>query len=223
MKEYTTALFDLDGTLSESGEGILYCVRRIFEETNRPLPDEKTLGTFIGPPMYDSLVRCGFSHELAEEGVTIYKRNFVETGIHMQQVYDGIPELLTTLKQSGMKLGVATTKYEPFAHKIISMLGLATYFDFVGGATSGTERRTKAKVIRYTMEHLGAAPETTVMIGDTKYDAEGAKETGVDFIGCLYGYGTRAEMEAFCPHAAFADTPPDLLKIMSACSALPTV
>lgn len=211
MKQYTTALFDLDGTLSESGKGILYCVHKIFEETNRPLPDEKTLGTFIGPPMYDSLVRCGFSHEEAEQGVTIYKRHFVETGIFMQQVYEGIPRLLAALKAKGLRLGVATTKYEPFARRIISMLELSPYFDFVGGATAGTERRTKAKVIRYAMEHLCALTETTVMIGDTKYDAEGAKEVGVDFIGCLYGYGTRAEMEAFCPHAVFATKPSDIL------------
>lgn len=214
MKPYITVLFDLDGTLSESGAGILYCVRKIFEETGRPLPDEKTLGTFIGPPMYDSLVRCGFSHELAEEGVTIYKRHFVETGIRMQQVYQGIPELLAALKQNGLKLGVATTKYEPFALKIVAMLGLEPYFDFVGGATGGTERRTKGKVIRYCMEHLNAAPESTVMIGDTKYDAEGAKETGLDFIGCLYGYGTREEMEAFCPQAVFVDSPDTIQRVI---------
>ena len=77
MRKYEAALFDLDGTLSESGEGILYSVRKIFHETGRELPDKKTLGTFIGPPMYDSLVRCGFTHEQAEEGVLIYKRNFL--------------------------------------------------------------------------------------------------------------------------------------------------
>ena len=81
------ALFDLDGTLSESGEGILLCVRKIFEEMERPLPDERTLGTFIGPPMYDSLRMCGFSHEDAEKGVEIYKRNFLESGIYMNRLY----------------------------------------------------------------------------------------------------------------------------------------
>ena len=82
MKKYDIALLDLDGTLSESGEGILECVRKVFEEMKRPLPDEKTLSSFIGPPLIDSLKRCGFSEADAEKGLQIYKRNFVETGIY---------------------------------------------------------------------------------------------------------------------------------------------
>lgn len=215
MKKYDIALFDLDGTLSESGEGILYCVRKIFEETGRPLPDEKTLGTFIGPPIYDSLRRCGFSHEDAEAGVVIYKRNFLENGIFKNKLYPGMMVLLVDLKENGVTLGVATTKYYPFAERIIGMLGTSELFDFVGGATSGTERRTKAKVIDYTLENLGCTDRSrAVMIGDTKYDAEGAALTGVDFIGCLYGYGTRTEMENFCPGAVFVESVPEIRKLI---------
>ncbi len=211
MKKYDIALFDLDGTLSESGEGILFCVRRIFEETGRPLPEQKILDTFIGPPMYDSLRRCGFSHEDAENGVDIYKRNFLEKGIYMQKVYEGVIPLLKKLKDAGVRLGVATTKYYPFAERIIKMLGLDEYFDFVGGATADTERRTKSKVINYTLEMMGAADGgRTVMIGDTKYDAEGAALSGVDFIGCLFGYGTRQEMEAYFKNAVFAQSPQEI-------------
>jgi len=215
MKRYHIALFDLDGTLSQSGEGILYCVRKIFEETGRPLPDEKTLGTFIGPPMYDSLRRCGFSHEEAEEGVVIYKRNFVEKGIYMQQIYDGILPLVQKLKNDGMRLAVATTKYLPFAEEIIRMLGLAPYFEVIGGATAGPERRTKAKVICHVLEQLRVKPaDGVVMIGDTRYDAEGAMLSGVDFIGCLYGYGSPEEMQTFCPDAVYVHTPAELLSVL---------
>ncbi len=211
MRKYDIALFDLDGTLSESGEGILDSVRKIFEETGRPLPDEKTLGTFIGPPMYDSLRRCGFSHDEAEDGVTIYKRNFLASGIYKNKLYPGMMELLAALKENGVTLGVATTKYYPFAERIIGMLGTDRLFDFVGGATADTERRTKAKVIDYTLENLGCTDKSrAVMIGDTKYDAEGAALTGLDFIGCLYGYGTRAEMEKFCPDAKFVESAPEI-------------
>ncbi len=215
MKRYDIALFDLDGTLSESGEGILHCVRMIFRETNRTLPDETTLGTFIGPPMYDSLRRCGFTHEEAEEGVAIYKRNFLESGIYQNRVYDGMKEVLSSLRSAGVKTAVATTKYEPFAHRIIGMLGLTEDFDFVGGATAGTERRTKAKVIDYVLENLGAQDKKrVVMIGDTKYDAEGAALTQVDFIGCLYGYGSKEEMLAFCPQAPYVHTPQEMLSLI---------
>ncbi len=218
MKRYDIALFDLDGTLSESGEGILYCVRKIFEETGRPLPDEATLGTFIGPPMADSLRRCGFSPEEADAGVLIYKRHFLESGIYQQRVYAGIPQMLLCLKAAGMMIGAATTKYEPFARKIMKMLDLEPYFDFVGGATADTVRRTKAKVISYALEQLGAEKNSAVvMVGDTKYDAEGAAQTGIDFIGCLYGYGTRQEMEAFCPGAKFVNSPQEIARcILSA-------
>lgn len=208
---YQLVLFDLDGTLSESGEGILGCVRQVFAEMGRPLPDEKTLGTFIGPPMYDSLRRCGFSHEEAEHGVVLYKQHFIEEGIYHNKTYDGIWQVLQTLHEAGVKLAVATTKYYPFAEKIIHMLNIDGYFDFIGGATSGVERRTKAKVIRYVLEQFPDIPaERVVMIGDTKYDAEGAAQVGIDFIGCLYGYGTKEEMTAFCPSAPYVDKPADL-------------
>ena len=134
MKKYDVALFDLDGTLSESGEGILDCVRIVFEEMKRPLPDEKTLASFIGPPLTDSLKRCGFSEKDAEKGLQIYKKNFVETGIYKNKVYEGMYETLQALKENGVLLGVATTKYQPFADRIIKMLKLDSYFDFVGGS-----------------------------------------------------------------------------------------
>lgn len=215
MKKYDIALFDLDGTLSESGEGILECVRMIFKEMNRPLPSEKVIASFIGPPMYDSLKKCGFSDEDAQEGVKIYKRNFLESGIYKNRVYDGMFEVLDRLKENGVLLGVATTKYQPFGERIIKMLKLDGYFDFVGGATSGDERRTKAKVIRYVLENLNAVPESrAVLIGDTKFDAEGASQTGIDFIGCLYGYGTREEMELFYKNTVFVRNPSEIADLI---------
>ena len=115
MKKYDIALFDLDGTLSESGEGILDCVKIVFAEMQRPLPDEKTLASFIGPPLTDSLKRCGFSEKDAEKGLQIYKKNFVEKGIYKNKVYEGMYETLQALKENGVLLGVATTKYQNFA------------------------------------------------------------------------------------------------------------
>ncbi len=209
MKRYKTALFDLDGTLSESGEGILDCVRMIFAEMQRPLPDNRTLAAFIGPPITDSLQRCGFSAEDAQTGLQIYKKHFVQTGIYKNRVYDGMTEVLQALKEQGILLAVATTKYQPFAEKIIKMLRLDSYFDFVGGSDGTPDRHTKIQVIHYVLEQLEARP--AVMIGDTKFDADGAAKAHLDFIGCLYGYGTREEMEVFCPDAVFVSRPTDIL------------
>ena len=213
MKKYDVALFDLDGTLSESGEGILDCVRIVFEEMKRPLPDEKTLASFIGPPLTDSLKRCGFSEKDAEKGLQIYKKNFVETGIYKNKVYEGMYETLQVLKENGILLGVATTKYQPFADRIIKMLKLDSYFDFVGGSSGTPERHTKIQVMEYVLDNLGR-DKKAVMLGDTKFDAEGAFMAKVDFIGCLYGYGTREEMEKYFPETVFVTKPSEIVHII---------
>ena len=206
MKKYDIALFDLDGTLSESGEGILDCVRLVFKETGRPLPDEKTIQSFIGPPMYESLKICGFDHDAAQEGVEIYKRNFIKSGIYKNKVYDGIFEVLDRLKNEGVKLGVASTKYQKFTDRIISMLKLDSYFEVVGGSTSLTgetpddpdPRHNKIDVMNYVINSLRESEgDRIVMVGDTRFDADGAAKVGVDFIGCLFGYGTKEEMEEY--------------------------
>ncbi len=213
MKKYDIALFDLDGTLSESGEGILDCVKMVFAEMKRPLPDGKTLAGFIGPPLTDSLKRCGFSEEDAEKGLQIYKKNFIATGIYKNKVYDGMFETLEQLKENGVLLGVATTKYQPFADKIIAMLQLDRYFDFVGGSSGTPERHTKVQVINYVLDHFGR-DKKAVMIGDTKFDAEGAFTTKVDFIGCLYGYGTREEMEKYFPNTILVTKPSEIIPVI---------
>ncbi len=206
MIKYDIALFDLDGTLSESGEGILECVRSIFAEMERPLPDEAEIRRFIGPPMYDSLKRVGLEDEDAEKGVEIYKKNYLKSGIYKNRVYDGMHGVLTTLKDNGVKLAVASTKYQKFTDRIIAMLELDKYFDIVGGSTlintptEGNEkpRLNKIDVMNYTISVLRETPEDrVVMIGDTKYDADGAAKVDCDFIGCLFGYGTKEEMEEY--------------------------
>lgn len=221
MKKYDIALFDLDGTLSESGEGILECVRMIFSEMKRPLPPEEEIRKFIGPPMYESLKRVGFDHKDAEIGVEIYKRNFIKTGIYKNKVYDGMFDVLDKLKAEGVRLGVASTKYQVFTDRIIKMLKLDKYFDVVGGSTSLTgdspesekPRHDKVEVMNYVIDSLKTnRDETAVMIGDTRFDADGAAKTGCDFIGCLFGYGTKQEMQEYYTIGTplFAQTPSDI-------------
>lgn len=225
MKKYDIALFDLDGTLSESGEGILECVRMIFKEMERPLPDDDEIRRFIGPPMYESLKRVGFNHRDAETGVEIYKKNFIKTGIYKNKVYDGMFEVLDDLKSAGVKLGVASTKYQAFTDRIITMLKLQKYFDIIGGSTSLTgntpdskrPRHNKIDVMNFVIDSLREnSDERIVMIGDTKYDADGAASVGCDLIGCLFGYGTKKEMEEYYTIGTpmFASHPLDIKKFI---------
>ena len=150
--------------------------------------------------MYESLKRVGFDHKDAEIGVEIYKRNFIKTGIYKNKVYDGMFDVLDKLKAEGVRLGVASTKYQVFTDRIIKMLKLDKYFDVVGGSTSLTgdslesekPRHDKVEVMNYVIDSLKTnRDETAVMIGDTRFDADGAAKTGCDFIGCLFGYGTK--------------------------------
>ena len=215
MNKYDIVLLDLDGTISESGEGILSCVKIAFEQLKKPLPDDKTLASFIGPPLQYSFGKCGFSEEEIAAAVNIYKKNFVETGIYRNKTYDGIPELLAALQANGVRLAVATTKYAPFAEKIIGMLQIGQYLELTAGATADDTRRTKAAVIRYALEKMGADRlSRVVMTGDTAFDAEGAAAVGINFIGCLYGYGSREEMEAYCPTAPFVSCPSEIMHLV---------
>ena len=224
--KYEIALFDLDGTLSESGEGILDCVRMIFTEMDRPMPDEKVIRSFIGPPMYESLKRCGFSDEDALLGTEIYKRNFIEHGIYKNKVYDGMYEVLDELKKQGVRMGVASTKLQPFTERIIDMLSLKQYFDVIGGShdiskpvLDGEKRRCgKVDVMQYAIDTLRQSEnDRIVMLGDTKFDADGAAAVGCDFIGCLFGYGTREEMVSYYTIGTpqFVRTPQEILGIIS--------
>ena len=197
MRKYDAVFFDLDGTLSESGEGILWCVRKTIEDLKIVVPKNFKLESFIGPPLASSFYRLGLDDEEEVKLATKTYKNYYDTkGKYMNKAYDGIKELLEKLCAKGYKLGVATSKYELFARQIIDNIGLLQYFDFVSGATADAERQKKIDVLNYGIKNLGATPETSALIGDTKFDAEGARLCGCGFVGGLYGYGTREEMEA---------------------------
>lgn len=196
MGKYEAVFFDLDGTLSESGEGILWCVGKTIEDLKIVVPEGFMLESFIGPPLADSFYRLGLDDEGVKLAVKTYKSYYDTKGKYMNRAYDGIKELLEKLRAKGFKLGAATSKYEPFARQIINYIGLLPYFDFISGATADAERQKKIDVLNYGIKNLETTPEKAVLIGDTRFDAEGARLCGCGFIGVLYGYGTREEMEA---------------------------
>lgn len=214
MKKYEAVLFDLDGTLTRSGDGILYSVRYTFEAMNKTLPPKEELRRFIGPPLASSMHRCGFTEEETEQGIVLYKQKYAEKGMYMNEVYDGIPQVLTCLREKGYKLSTATTKVTDFTVKILEYFSLTQSFDFIAAASADTSRRTKEKVLEYALENLGITPDKAVLIGDTLYDAQGAFLVGCDFIGVTYGYGTQEEMLEKYPKAQFVKTPLELLTLL---------
>lgn len=193
---YNVILFDLDGTLTDPGEGITNSVAYALKKYGIEVTDRKSLYSFIGPPLSDSFMKYyGFSEEKAMEAIQFYREYFREKGIFENEVYEGIPQLLERIKKSGRKIVLATSKPEEFALRILEHFDLIKYFDVVAGASMDEKRNRKGDVIKYALEKGGFGKDSTVMIGDREHDIFGAKENSLASIGVLYGYGSREELE----------------------------
>lgn len=195
-RRYDVVLFDLDGTLCETGEGIRNSIRHALGEMNRPVPPEDILRKFIGPPLWDSYRDfCGMDDREAEEGVRRFRAYYNETGWLQTRLYDGMAQLLPDLGRAGVRVATATSKPESAARRILDHMGVLPCFQAVVGSLPDGARSLKKELIPYAMEQCGTAPgDRVVMVGDTHFDARGAAQCAVDFIGVLYGYGTREEL-----------------------------
>lgn len=194
---YNIIFFDLDGTLTDPGMGITNSVAYALNKWNIEISERSELYKFIGPPLIDSFMNYyGFSKEEARQGVKYYREYFATKGLFENEVYDGVADLLTELKNSGKKLVIATSKPEKFTLEILEHFDLNKYFDFVAGASMDETRTKKDQVIAYALEKLGIKDVSDVlMVGDREHDIFGANAHGLDSIGVLYGYGSREELE----------------------------
>ena len=167
-----TILFDLDGTITDSGEGIMNCATYALEHFGLPVPDRTTLRQFVGPPLRDTFIKFGVPADKAEEAVAVYRSRYIPVGKYENFPYPGIRELLERLKNEGHKLYVATSKPEEMSIDILTRFDLAKYFDRICGATYDGSRDEKSKVIAYLLELTGA--KDAIMVGDTAFDVLGA-------------------------------------------------
>lgn len=195
---YQVILFDLDGTLTDPGEGITNSVAYALNKYGITVSDKKELYRFIGPPLHESFEEYyDFSQEKAMQAVAYYREYFTQTGIYENQVYDGIQDLLESLKEAGKKVILATSKPEPFAKQILEYFHLSDYFDFAAGSNMDGTLTRKADVIGYALESCQISEYSkVVMIGDRKHDVLGAAQFGIDTIGVLYGYGSEEELKS---------------------------
>lgn len=211
---YKLVLFDLDGTLTESAPGILNSVKYALRHYGAKIPPESELLKFVGPPLIESFEKIiGWPTERATEAVDVYREYFAEKGLFENSVYPGVPELLKRLKDGGLRLGVATSKPQPFCERILAHFGLDGYFEVVRGIPLDGEGMTKSEVIAEALSEAKANPSETVMVGDREHDVLGAKENGIGCIGVLYGYGSRAELER-AGAAALCETAADVADII---------
>ena len=186
--------FDLDGTLTDSGEGIINCATLALEHFGLPVPSREEMRVFVGPPLDQTLIRFGVPPEKAQEGIDVFRSRYLVTGKFENTPYPGIHQLLERLKSQGHRLFVATSKPESTAVEILHKFELAQYFEMICGATLDGTRVHKADVIAYLLGKIGT-PETILMVGDTEFDVLGAAAHGIKTIGVSWGYGKVSEME----------------------------
>ncbi|MBR2445904.1 MAG: HAD family hydrolase [Clostridia bacterium] len=197
QSKYKYALFDLDGTLTDPGEGITRSVQYALDKFGIHVEDRKQLFCFIGPPLHESFeVYYGFSRPDAMKAVDYYREYYAVKGIFENLVYDGIPEVLAKLRDSGVRICLATSKPEVFAKQILEHFGLDGYFTAVAGSEMDGTRTKKAEVVERALGLLGN-PDAgdCVMIGDREHDVLGGAAHGLDTIGVLFGYGSCEELE----------------------------
>ena len=211
---YEYVLFDLDGTLTDPGIGITNAVIYALNKFSIRVEDRTELYRFIGLPLLDSFQQFyGFSLTESREAIQYYREYYAEKGLLENRVYDEIPELLRSLKKSGRKLLVATSKPEVYAVQILEHFGLLPYFDLVAGASLDESRNCKEDVIRYALQKINGDSAQAVMVGDRVHDVEGAKANGLPVIGVLYGYGSEEELVG-AGADLIAKNPGDVIRII---------
>ena len=187
--------FDLDGTLTDSGEGIINCAILALNHFGLPVPSREELRVFVGPPLRDTFLKFGVPADRIDEAVTVYRGRYTTVGKFENFPYPGIRSLLEKLKAQGHKLYVATSKPETLSVEILEKFDLAQYFDIICGATMDGCRDAKSAVIAYLLEQLQDTEET-VMVGDTAFDVIGAKAHNIPTIGVSWGYGSIEDMKS---------------------------
>lgn len=195
--KYTNILFDLDGTITDSEEGILNSIIFSLSKLKIPIPNRENLRVFIGPPLKESFQKMFDLSELeAQQAVNYYREYYETTGMFENEIYQGIVEVLRTLQKSDCQLYIATSKPEIYAEKILTHFQLASFFQGIYGASLDGTRSQKAAVICYGLDKAKITTnDKTIMIGDRSHDINGAKENGLESIGVLYGFGNYEELK----------------------------
>ena len=205
-------LFDLDGTLTDSGEGIMNCAEFALRHFGIPVPARDTMRVFVGPPLSDTFMRFGVPESNVQEAIEVYRSRYIPVGKYENTLYPGIYQVLEALHRDGFKLYVATSKPEAMSIEILEHFEIAKFFDRICGASLDSSRSTKDEVIAYLLEEV--RPDgNLIMVGDTKYDVLGAAVHKLPTIGVSWGYGTVEDLiEAGA--ASIAHSPVELLSLL---------
>lgn len=217
---YSTVIFDLDGTLLDTSEGIMLGASYTANIMGAPKLTIEQQKSFIGPPLIDSFIReCGFTENEARKAVKLYRDRYNEKGLYEAKHYNKVKELLASIKGKKYKTAVATLKRNDFAKKIIKHFELSQYFNAINGIDN-KDTHSKSDIISMCLKEVEQSDlSKVVMIGDSIYDAIGAEEVGIDFIAVTYGYGFKNKEEASQSKNVFiAQNVDDIIKYLEFCS-----
>ena len=187
--------FDLDGTLTDSGEGIINCAALALEHFGLPVPSREEMRVFVGPPLDQTFIKFGVPADKTDEAIDVFRSRYIPIGKFENHPYPGIHEALKTLKTQGHRLFVATSKPEETALEVLEKFELTEYFEQICGATMDNSRCHKADVIAYLQRQVGNISKA-IMVGDTQFDVLGAAAHGIPTIGVAWGYGEVNDMQA---------------------------
>ena len=198
MRKYDYVIFDFDGTVTDTGEGILKSLQYSFEQIGDPVPDLSDLKKFIGPPIHYSFVTFyGVKEEDVPKYIEKYRERYRKIGIYECCLYDGMLDTLKTLRENGIKIGIASSKPVSLIYDVMNYLKITELFDAVVGTQFDDSNHSgKKDLVLQSIEKLGATDKSRVlMVGDRYFDIDGANGAGVDSCGVLFGYGNEQEFK----------------------------
>ena len=199
--------------------GITKGVQYALKHYGIHVDDLSVLKPFVGPPLFDSFKRYyNFSDKDANDAIYVFREYYDVKGWMDNAPFDGVEDMLKTLKEAGLELYVATSKPEETAKKVLEYFQLTEYFKFIGGASMDESRDTKTEVVRYVLTQPCVQGKRVLMVGDRNDDMRGAADCGLDAAGALYGYGSREELEPFGP-VLLAESCEELTDKLLACRA----
>lgn len=190
-----TVLFDLDGTIINSEEGITNCLRYVIDYWGMEQPPQEKLLCFIGPPLREQFHNVfGFDAEKTEASVRKYRERYDTVGQYECEVYHGVKELIHHLKQAGYRIALASSKPQPACARILAHFDLDREFDGIFGSTIDGRISTKQQVLEEVFEKMQVEPAKTILVGDTRFDVDGANRAHIPCIGVTYGFGDAQEL-----------------------------
>jgi phosphoglycolate phosphatase len=181
-------IFDLDGTLTDSAEGIVASFLHALSHVGAPVPEGDLATQIVGPPMDDTFRAMELGAN-ADAAIAAFRAEYGSRGWAMNTLFDGIAPLLADLRAAGVRLAVATSKLEPTAQRILAHFGLDQHFEVVAGASPDGSRKTKVEVLAHALDQLQPLPERVLMVGDRSHDVHGAAAHGIDTVVVGWGYG----------------------------------